>query len=141
MKKEVWLTIRAEQLFRDEEPEITELVTEGRLSVSGSRVEFSYEESELTGLTGTCTVFRIEGGRVILSRTGAVESRMVFSVGQEDRSLYDIGYGALMVAVRAEQISSTVGENGGVLEVTYAISIEDETAGSIHYRIEVRPKP
>ena len=141
MKKEVLLTICAEQRFRDEEPETTELVTEGQLSVRGSRVEFFYEESELTGLTGTRTVFCIEDGRVILTRTGAVESRMVFSVGQEDRSLYDIGCGALMVAVRAERISSTVGENGGVLEVTYAISIEDETAGSIHYRIEVRPKP
>ena len=141
MKKEVLLTICAEQRFRDEEPETTELVTEGQLSVRGSRVEFSYEESELTGLTGTRTVFCIEDGRVILSRTGAVESRMVFSVGQEDRSLYDIGCCALMVAIRAERISSTVGENGGVLEVTYAISIEDETAGSIHYRIEVRPKP
>ena len=52
MKKEVLLTIRAEQRFRDEEPETTELVTEGQLSVRGSRVEFSYEESELTGLTG-----------------------------------------------------------------------------------------
>ena len=141
MKKEVLLTIRAEQRSREEEPETTELVTEGQLSVRGSRVEFSYEESELTGLTGTRTVFCIEDGRVILSRTGAVESRMVFSVGQEDSSLYDIGCGELMVAARADPISSTVGENGGVLEVTYAISIEDETAGSIHYRIEVRPKP
>ena len=43
MKKEVLLTIRAEQRFRDEEPEMTELVTEGQLSVRRSRVEFSYD--------------------------------------------------------------------------------------------------
>ena len=103
-------------------------------------VELSYEETELTGLSGTTTTFRIEGARVILSRTGALKSRMVFAVGQEDHSLYDIGYGALMIAVRAESIRSSVGEDGGVLEICYAISIEEETAGEIEYKIEVRPK-
>ena len=141
MKQAVILSIQGRQRYQDQEPEIIELVTEGVMEFRGGGWDITYEESELTGLTGTRTVFCIEDGRVILTRTGAVQSRMVFSVGQEDRSLYDIGCGALMVAVRAERISSTVGENGGVLEVTYAISIEDETAGSIHYRIEVRPKP
>ncbi|MBO2526650.1 MAG: DUF1934 domain-containing protein [Clostridiales bacterium] len=140
MEKEVLLTITGTQHFQDEEPETTKLVTEGILRCEDGAVELSYEETELTGLTGTQTTFRIEGARVILTRTGALESRMVFAVGQEDRSLYDIGYGALMIAVRAESIRSDVNENGGTLQVSYAISIEEETAGTIEYLIEVRPK-
>lgn len=140
MEKEVLLTITGTQHFQDEEPETTKLVTEGILRCEDGAVELSYEETELTGLTGTQTTFRIEGARVILTRTGALESRMVFAVGQEDRSLYDIGYGALMIAVRAESIRSDVNENGGTLQVSYAISIEEETAGMIEYLIEVRPK-
>lgn len=140
MEKEVLLTITGTQHFQDEEPETTKLVTEGILRCEDGAVELSYEETELTGLTGTQTTFRIEGARVILTRTGALESRMVFAVGQEDRSLYDIGYGALMIAVRAESIRSDVNENGGTLQVSYAISIEEETAGMIEYQIEARPK-
>lgn len=140
MEKEVLLTITGTQHFQDEEPETTKLVTEGILRCEDGAVELSYEETELTGLTGTQTTFRIEGARVILTRTGALESRMVFAVGQEDRSLYDIGYAALMIAVRAESIRSDVNENGGTLQVSYAISIEEETAGMIEYQIEARPK-
>lgn len=140
MEKDVLLTITGIQRMQDEPPETTKLVTEGLMRCEDGAVELSYEETVLTGLTGTRTTFRIEGARVILSRTGALESRMVFAVGQEDQSLYDIGYGALMIAVRAESIRSDVGENGGTLEVAYAISIEEETAGTIEYRVEVRPK-
>lgn len=140
MEKEALLTITGTQRFQEEAPETTKLVTEGVLRCEDGAVELSYEETELTGLSGTTTTFRIEGARVILSRTGAMKSRMVFAVGQEDHSLYDIGHGALMIAVRAESIRSSVGEDGGVLEVCYAISIEEETAGEIEYKIEVRPK-
>ena len=140
MEKEVLLTITGTQSIREEPPETTKLVTEGVMRCWEDAVELSYEETELTGLTGTVTTFRIEGARVILSRSGALESRMVFAVGQEDHSLYDISYGALMIAVRAERIRSNVNENGGTLEVAYAISIEEETAGTIEYRVDVRPK-
>lgn len=140
MEKDVLLTITGIQRMQDEPPETTKLVTEGVMRCEDGAVELSYEETVLTGLAGTRTTFRIEGARVILSRTGMLESRMVFDVGQEDQSLYDIGVGALMIAVRAERIRTNVGENGGTLEVAYAISIEEETAGTIEYRVEVRPK-
>lgn len=140
MEKEVLLTITGTQRIQDEPPETTKLVTEGVMRFEDDAVELSYEETELTGLTGTVTTFRIEGARVILSRSGALESRMVFAVGQEDHSLYDIGCGALMIAVRAERIRSNVNENGGTLEVAYAIAIEEESTGTIEYRVDVRPK-
>ena len=140
MEKEVLLTITGTQRFQHEAPETTKLVTEGLMRCEDGAVELSYDETELTGLTGTKTTFRIEDARVILRRTGALESRMVFAVGQEEHSLYDIGYGALMIAVRAERIRSDVGEHGGTLSVCYAISIEEEMAGEIEYVIEVRPK-
>ena len=140
MTHEVLLTIDGSQRFQDEAPETTSLVTDGTLRVEDGAVILSYAESELTGLSGTQTTFRIEKDRVTLTRTGAVQSVMVFSVGREDRSLYDIGVGALMICVRTERISSTMDENGGVLEVFYAISIEDDTAGAIHYRITARRK-
>ena len=50
-------------------------------------------------------------------------------------------FAALMIAVRAEEIRSNIRENGGTLQVVYAIVIEEETAGMIEYRIEVRLKP
>ena len=140
MTCEVLLTIDGVQRFQNEAPETTKLVTDGTLRTENGAVLLSYAESELTGMSGTQTTFRIEPERVTLTRTGAVQSVMVFAVREEDRSLYDVGVGALMITVRTERISSNIDENGGTLEVAYAISIEDDTAGTIQYRVEARRK-
>lgn len=138
MERKVPLTICSSQQFQQEEPEVTKLVTEGLLWTEGETVHLSYQETELTGLEGTRTSFCVKAGKVILERQGAVESRMVFAVGQEDRSLYDMGFGALMITVRTEKIESTLSETGGELMVSYGIVIEEETAGSIRYEIRAQ---
>lgn len=140
MKRPVLLTIVGTQYFSGEEPESVKLVTDGTMEETADAILLSYEESELTGLSGTHTVFRVEEGRVILTRTGTLESQMVFVPGEEDRSLYDMGGGALMICVRTEHIQSEFTEAGGRLKVSYAISIEEETAGRIEYSIDIRNK-
>lgn len=138
MEQKVLLTILSQQQFQQERPEKTKLVTEGTMSVEDGRVILSYWESALTGLEGTKTSFLIEEGKVTLTRSGAVESKMTFAVGKEDRSLYDMGFGALMIAVRTEHIKSSFHKHGGSLRVSYGIVIEDETAGSIRYLIRAQ---
>lgn len=140
MEKQVLLTIVSTQKFMSEEPEDTELVTDGTLSVVDGAVEISYKESELTGLQGTTTTFRVEDKKVTLERSGAVKSKMSFEVGQEDRSLYDMGFGALMITIRTEKLQSDLTENGGTFRVAYAITIEEQSAGWIEYNIDVRLK-
>ena len=137
---DVLLTIRSRQQFRDEKPETTKLLTEGTMRRDGETVELAYEESELTGLSGTTTTFRMAPQRVELERRGKVSSRLVFEPGVEDRSLYDMGFGALMIAVRAEKVRLDFNDNGGSASVSYTIDIEGQAAGRIDYRIDVRKK-
>ena len=138
MEKSVLLTILSVQTM--EETEETRLVTDGILRVTDDALELSYAESELTGLVGTTTTFRIEPEKVTLQRSGKVQSKMVFTVGKEDQSLYDMGFGALMITIRTDRIENDLTENGGKLTVAYDISIEDEVTGSIEYQIDVRLK-
>ena len=139
MEQRVLLTIISTQRFQDEEPEITQLVTEGLLAIRESCIELSYAETELTGLKGTKTSFCIEKDRVSLYRSGAVQSQMTFVEGVEDRSLYDMGFGALMIAVRTERILWDLNEKGGKLLVSYGIVVEEEATGFITYEIRVQP--
>lgn len=139
MEQRVLLTIISTQRFQDEEPEITQLVTEGLLAIRESCIELSYAETELTGLKGTKTSFCIEKDRVNLYRSGAVQSQMTFVEGVEDRSLYDMGFGALMIAVRTERILWDLNEKGGKLLVSYGIVVEEEATGFITYEIRVQP--
>ena len=79
MKRNVVLAIRGRQTYADQEPEVIELVTEGTMTFRNGGWDISYEESALTGLEGVTTTFRVEPGKVTLTRTGKLRSEMVFS--------------------------------------------------------------
>ena len=75
----VILSISGTQRFGEDAPETTELVTEGELERRDGALILSYEESELTGMEGTVTTFRIAPPVITLQRTGAVESKMIWA--------------------------------------------------------------
>ena len=116
-----------------------ELVTEGRLTAnSAGGYTVSYEESEITGLEGTTTVLRVEGPRVTLLREGTVNSQMVFEEGRRHLSMYETPYGSLSVGVNTRRMKNTLGENGGDLEIDYALEIDNLLAGRTLFRMSVR---
>ena len=118
MKKiPVMLTIRGEQHYRGQEPDMVELMTEGELEETPEGWRICYLESDLTGLEGATTTFDIRPGYVVLSRTGAVQSQMVFQEGVRHESLYQLDIGALMVCVCARKIHVNLGPLGGNLDV------------------------
>ena len=88
MKKEVLLTIRGQQSYAEQEPEMVELVTEGTLESVENGWKLTYEESDLTGLKGVTTSFLLEPAKVTLSRKGPLSSQMVFQEGVLHESLY-----------------------------------------------------
>ena len=70
MRKDVVLSLRGQQNYVDQEPEIIELVTEGTLESTERGWIIRYEESDLTGLSGVTTEFSVESEQVELKRTG-----------------------------------------------------------------------
>lgn len=139
MERQVRLSICGTQKMGDDAPETMELVTPGVLSVTQEGVRLRYEETELTGMRGTMTEFLIAPDCVTLTRSGELRSRMIFAPGHENRSLYDLGFGALMLTVHTERIDACIDENGGTLELAYRLAVEEQTAGTVECRIEVRP--
>ena len=70
MKTDVILSVRGRQSYDGMDPDVIELVTDGTLEFRDGGWDISYEESEITGLAGVTTTFRVEPGRVVLDRTG-----------------------------------------------------------------------
>ena len=140
MRKEVVLSIRGQQKYDDQEPEVIELVTEGTMEFSDGGWDISYEESALTGLEGVTTTFRVEPGKVILTRTGKLNSQMVFQQGVSHDSLYQMEFGTLMLTVQAQFLYFDIVPDGGTIDLTYSISIENTEAGVIDYHLDIRTK-
>ena len=140
MKRDVVLSIRGSQKYENQEPETIELVTEGTMEFTDGGWDIRYEESALTGLEGVVTTFRVEPGKIILKRTGKLNSLMVFRQGVPHDSLYQMEFGALMITVEAKFLWFDILPDGGTIDLTYAISIENTEAGTIDYHLDIRAK-
>ena len=136
----VVLSIRGRQLYDDQEPEVVELVTEGTLERMDDGWNISYEESALTGLEGVKTNFRLQPGKITLSRTGRLQSEMVFQVGVLHESLYRMEFGAMLIGVYAVDMDYQMNDKGGTVELAYRIEIEHSAGGIVEYFLDVKKK-
>ena len=140
MKQAVTLMIRGRQQYPEQEPEVIELTTEGTMEFRNNGWDISYEETALTGLEGVTTTFRVEPGKVTLTRTGALKSQMIFQQGISHDSLYQMPFGALMLTVTATSVFYDIVPDGGVIDLSYNISIENTEAGVIDYHLDIFAK-
>ena len=140
MENNVVLSIRGQQFYQEQDPEVIELVTEGQLIRLDNGWRVSYEESDLTGLAGVTTVFEVTADTITLTRSGALNSQMVFQKGVLHESLYQMEFGALMIAVCATRVSYDLTEQGGTIDLTYGIDIENTAAGVIEYHLDIKAK-
>ena len=134
----VLLTIRGEQYFDGTDPDATELMTEGTMTVTPEEISFSYEESALTGMEGTTTTFEVREPQVILTRSGAVNSQMVFEEGRQHTSLYETPFGELTVDIQTSRLRHNLTGRGGLMEIKYSIAVEHTVTGRNYFKIRVR---
>ena len=140
MKQEVVLSICGRQTYQGQEPDTIELVTEGTMEYRNNGWDISYEESDLTGLEGVTTTFRIEDGKIVLKRSGKLNSQMVFQEGLSHDSLYQMEFGALMMTVTGKKVAHNLTEAGGTVDLVYSIDIEQTAGGTIDYHLDVKAK-
>lgn len=137
----VIISIKGKQIYAECAPEEIELVTAGVMERDGQGgCIISYQESELTGLEGTTTSFEVRGPQVILSRTGSVNSQMVFEEGKQHTSLYETPFGELAIDIQTSRLRHSLTERGGLLDLRYSISVDHSATGRNAFKIRVRRK-
>ncbi len=140
MVESVVISVEGTQRMVGEEKQTVQIVTDGTMKREGDMVYLSYEESEMTGMEGTTTTFAVGSDQVVLTRTGAVQAQMIFEKGKRNVSLYDMGFGALTIGVKARRLKNELGPEGGRLEISYGIEIEDQVQGLNSFVIDVRKR-
>ena len=139
-KLPVMLSIRGEQYFDGIDPDATELMTEATMTLTENGMVLAYEETALTGMEGTTTSFQIQGPQVILTRSGTVNSQMVFEEGRQHTSLYETPFGELSVDIQTSVLKHNLTERGGLMEIKYSIAVEHTVTGRNCFKIRVRRK-
>ena len=136
----VVLSITGRQTYGNQPPETIELVTEGTMTYRDGGWDISYEESELTGMEGVTTLFRVEPGVVTLSRVGKLNSTMIFRERVPHDSLYQMEFGTLLLTINATRVYYDIVPDGGTIDLVNEICIENTEAGVIDYHLDIRAK-
>lgn len=138
-EKKVIIFVKSHQHYEGAEPEDLELISEGMMDTAeDGTVTLTYDETELTGLEGTRTSFTIRDDTVTLSRTGQVNSQMVFQKGRQHSSLYETPWGTMTVDIATSQLANRLSDRGGILDIHYSIAVEHRVAGRNQFKIRVR---
>ena len=140
MKQNVILSLHSRQSYEEQEAEELELVTEGTMEFRDNGWEISYVETELTGLEGVTTTFRVEKDQLILKRTGQLRSEMLFRLGYAHDSLYQMPFGAFLMRVETLSLFYDIVSDGGSIDLCYRVTIENSQAGTIEYHMDIRVK-
>jgi uncharacterized beta-barrel protein YwiB (DUF1934 family) len=137
--KDVSITIKGLPVYENQ-AEGMEFLTMGTLSVGEKEghYDLAYQESELTGMEGTTTTFKITPKRILLMRMGSVNNQMLFEKGRKHNAIYATPFGNMQVGVCASHVFSSVTESGGELEIDYSIEIDHALVGANSLRISVK---
>ena len=140
MKQEVLITLRGTQTVDNDPPQTVELVTRGTMTGRNGKFAISYVETELTGNAGVVSTFLVfNPQRVVLTREGPIKSRMVFVEGMKDESLYDLGFGALLLGISTRKVEVDLHDNGGRLFIDYTVEIEQAQTTRNSYELLIKP--
>lgn len=134
MQYDVTITVRGEQEYEDMGRDHTELTADAVLADVSQGWTLSYDEREVH------TVFVIGAQRVVLRRSGALKSEMVFEVGKTHTTVYEMPFGALPVEVSTDSIRQKLSERGGLLEIRYRITVGEQVKSKNSCKVQVKRK-
>lgn len=85
---------------------------------------FTYQESELTGMSGTQTTILFNQEEMVIDRKGTINSRMCFRPGESTAVLMNTPFGEARLGVTTRSLSGSATEEGGELTVDYVLDLE-----------------
>lgn len=119
--KDILITVKGTQTDGDLS-DVTEFTTEGTLSRKDNKVMLSYEESDAIGVNGVTTYLRLEDERVVIQKSGKLNSRLLVEKNKRNICHYETEYGPLTIGVFGEMITNNV-EKDGSLYLRYTLDV------------------
>ncbi|MBE7038847.1 MAG: DUF1934 domain-containing protein [Ruminococcaceae bacterium] len=137
-KKNVLINIKGLQKDAENESENVELLTEGTFYKEKEKYYLVYKETEVTGMEGTTTTVEIENQKVAIIRNGVVNNQLLFIPNKKTTSYYNTQFGSLTVSVISSNVKVDVGDEGGNLDISYRMDINDEFANESSLSINIK---
>ena len=125
---------------KKEMPPPTEMITDGKLVTSPTRVELLYEETVLSGMEGSVTAIgfdRNEPGMISMIRSGKVSTALIFEEGVRHYSVFETPFSTFQLCTYTELVENRL-LTDGTIRIEYIIEIRGAQAERCHMDISFR---
>ena len=123
--KDVIINIKGTQGY-DSDSDVIEFTTLGKFAERDGKFMLVYEESQTIEGSPVKTTLKAENNeRIIMNRSGAIESRFVVEKGQRSKCFYSVPQGELVLGIFGESIQNNLNKKGGKLSMSYTIDIDN----------------
>ena len=119
----------------DENP--IEVVTPGKFYKKENCYYAVYKETEISGMEGTTTTFKIYPDKFSLLRMGTTTTTMNFEKNIKSVSLYNTPYGMLELKIETKELEINIGDNGGDISLNYSLNITGQTPQMTLLKIKI----
>lgn len=136
--KRVLVSVKSVQRDRDGQDTVVELISPGTWYEKNGTQYVRYEESSVTGMDGVKTTIKIYDGSIVLLRTGAVNMRHQYILGEERKTVYETPFGEIPMAVKTHELTVDFHDGTGHVHLGYDISVDDEWQFYNQLDIDVR---
>lgn len=134
------ITLKGIQTSTLNETTSIEFVSEAKYYKKDDIYYIVYEETEITGMKGTKTTIKVSKDVVSLIRFGTISSNMTFEIGVKHASSYGTGFGFLDITTEANEIRTSLTEDGGEVYVDYEVEIDGERVGKNNFHLIVKAR-
>lgn len=135
--KKVYVSIVGESHI-DGDGDKTELVTEGEYTARNGKYLLRYRE-QLSDADDECTtVIKIDRETVVMSRTGNINTQMIFEKGKRHVSHYETPLGSFTIGVSTDVLGIDVGDSGGEVEIRYILDINNSAQVENYLKLNIR---
>lgn len=139
LKEDYDINIIGKQVYEEEQGEIS-LSTTGTYTERGGARFIAYKEyDEDDPKLSHTSVLKVEPGKVTMMRAGSA-TRLILEKGRRHLCLYDTGYGSLTVGVFTSVLRSSLGKEGGRLDIKYTLDIDSNLSSSNEIKVEIKPR-
>lgn len=117
-----------------------EMTTDAVMKDDGERIEISYDETELTGMSGAVTAVSFnknEPGLVTMLRGGSVRTALVFEEGQRNICTYETPYMPFELCICTRKVENELEFGRGRLFLDYMVEIRGAKAERTKFNFEI----
>ena len=136
MRKKAVISLRS---FNDlDKDDVIEVVTPGEFLVTDNGFKAIYEETEISGMSGTTTTLTMLDDKLVPEREGNISAKMDFKKGETSVSLYNTPYGVLDLQIHTEDLNVNINENGGDITAEYSMELAGQPPITTKLAVKVK---